>query len=77
VSANLPPRLAGLAGAAGLVAAVAGLMLLAGAWNGELLAPAMLFAVPVYVVARDGTTERAPRPQWVPPRERSLRAGRR
>ena len=75
---HLPPRLTGLACAAALVAAAALLMLLAGDWNGELLATAMLLAFPVYVVTRDGASHRARGPEWVPVWERTgLPGGRR
>ena len=75
VMTHLPPRFAGLACAAALVAAAAGLMLLAGDWNGELLATAMLLAFPVYVVTRDGASHHAKRPEWVPVWERTRLSG--
>ena len=70
---NDKSRLAGLAAAAILVAAVAATMLMLGEWNGELLAATMLPALPLYFVARDVIgRRRPPRPVWVPPWERTL-----
>ena len=75
---GLPPRAAGLACAAALVAAVAAIMLIVGDWNGELLATALLLAYPAYVFTRDGNGERKKRPEWIPPWERTgAAAGRR
>ena len=70
---NDKSRLAGLAAAAALVAAVAATMLMLGEWNAELLAATILPGLPLYVLARDFMgRRRPPRPVWVPPWERTL-----
>ena len=65
-------RLAGLAGAASLVAAIALLMILLDRWDWEVLAIATMLSSPLYLAARDAAANRQPRPAWVPPWERTL-----
>lgn len=73
---GLPPRAAGLASAAALVAGATAILIFSGLWTGELFATAMLLAALVYVVARDGAAHRAKGPEWVPVWERTRLPGR-
>ena len=69
---NRSAPLAGLAAATSFTAAALATMLAVLGWDGQIVAAALLLALPLYIVAREAAASRKPRPPWVPPWERTL-----